>query len=239
MVKLHPLNQFCCGCSLPFGSKTILFTNLMLNVFYIATAVANIVLRVPHTGFGEDMAHQTFNAAFCLVGIPFIVAALYGVSYRQESHVRLYLYYMFASFALDIAYCVYFLVMQDSCSMLPGVLKQHGSAFACGAARIFVVVFMVVITAITAYCMYTIWSQAEDIRVGGSSTGFPELLQEAIMAREAAGRSYDTGMLGTGAAAGPTKALSYGSLGSFGVGGGNAFFGGKNHEVNFPPKSVD
>ena len=40
MPRLAPMNQFCCGCSLDFGAKAILIGNLLVNLFYIATATA-------------------------------------------------------------------------------------------------------------------------------------------------------------------------------------------------------
>merc|ERR1719230_2276963 len=120
---VRPLNQFCCGCSLTFGVKLILACNLVQNVFYIATATSNIIFRVPTFGFGVNLATQTFNAAFCLLGLPFIFCAIWGVTHRLESHVRLYLFYQCISFALDMAYVVVFLVLQDACTALPTVLK--------------------------------------------------------------------------------------------------------------------
>lgn len=229
---VRPINQFCCGCSLSFGCKLILGFNLVINLFYISTATANIILRVPTVGFGGDLANQTFNAAFCMVGLPFIAAAFYGVIKRQESHVRLYLYYMTLSFILDIGYVLVYLFIKDTCTMLPSVLKKHGSAFACGFARAFTIAFIVVLAGIQTYCIYTIWSMAEDIRVGGASSGFPELSK----AKQASAGFVD-GVFGTGTFGDDmSRPLNYGSLATPGIGGGSRFFGGTQHDVNYPPK---
>ena len=42
---------------------------------------------------------------------------------------------MLISFLLDMCYVFYFLVIEDSCTMMPAALKKHGSAFACGVTR--------------------------------------------------------------------------------------------------------
>ncbi len=60
----RPMTQFCCGCQLSTGAKLILFGNLLMNVFYIAAAVSSIILKIPTVGFGDDIGHQVFNAAY-------------------------------------------------------------------------------------------------------------------------------------------------------------------------------
>ena len=40
------MTQFCCGCSLSFGTKVILFLNLLTNVTYIIIATFNIIFQV-------------------------------------------------------------------------------------------------------------------------------------------------------------------------------------------------
>jgi hypothetical protein len=215
--------------------------NLVMNLFYIGTATGNIILRVPTIGFGGDLANQTFNAAFCLVGLPFIFAAFYGVAKRQESHVRLYLYYLILSFILDLGYVAFYLAVEDPSNFLPGALKKHGAAFAMGFARIFIILFVVLLTSVQLYCMFTVWSLAEDIRVGGSTQGFPELLQAAKVGGYGAyagvdpGSIFGTGDAGGGYGGGFARPLHYGSLATPGIGGGAPIFG-SNHDVNYPPK---
>merc|ERR1719221_2382520 len=52
-----------------------------------------------------NLASQTFNAAWCLLGLPFIACALWGVRYRLEANLRLYLLYQFSSFCLRFYSC--------------------------------------------------------------------------------------------------------------------------------------
>lgn len=235
---VRPLNQFCCGCSLSFGVKFVLALNLIQNLFYIATSTSNIILRIPTFGFNVNLATQTFNAAFCLLGVPFILAAIFGVMYRQETHVRLYLYYIILSFLLDMAYVIVYLVVQDSCAMLPSVLKKHGSAFACGFTRIFSFGFIIMVTSIQIYFIFTVWSLCEDLKAGGSGAGLPELLigAEDSKRRKRKGGSYADGLFGTGSANDGPFPINYGSVATPGIGGSSRIFNGKHHEIEYPPR---
>lgn len=237
-MNCRPVNQFCCGCSLQFGVRLILLAHLLMSLFYIATAVSNIIMQVPTFGYSVNLATQTFNSAFALIGLPLIAAAWYGVSYRLEQNVRLYLWYMLISFIIDLGYTVVFLVIQDSCGMLPTVLRRHGAAFACGFTRILTFMFITLLTIIQGYFMYVVWSFAEDIRAGGAGCGFPELLQAAAESkhRHKSG-AYHDGLFGTGFVSdnGPFP-VHYGSINSHGVGGGSRIFGGSFHDTNFPPR---
>jgi hypothetical protein len=88
-----------------------------------------------------------------------------------------------------MAYVIVFLVVQDSCGMLPSVRKKHGSAFACGFTRIFSFGFIIMVTSIQIYFIFTVWSLCEDLKAGGSGAGLPELLigaEDAIISAEKA-----------------------------------------------------
>lgn len=235
---VRPLNQFCCGCTLTFGVKLILALNLFQNIFYIATTTSNVIFRVPTIGFGVNLATQTFNAAFCLLGLPFIFAAFWGVIHRLETHIKLYLFYTVVSFVLDMAYVLVFLVVQDSCTALPSVLKKHGAAFACGFTRIFTIFFIVMVTVIQLYFMFTIWSLCEDLKVGGSGIGFPELLAGAGHQRNKRKHTsaYHDGLFGVGSTAGGPFPIAYGSIATPGIGGSQHIFNGNFHETTYPPK---
>lgn len=216
-----------------------------MNVFYIATATANIILKVPTVGFGFDLTNQVCNAAFCLFGLPFICAALYGVSYRQESHIRLYLYYLCLSFVLDMIYVIVFVFIEDTCKSLPNSFQAQGAAFACGMTRLISLIAIFLMAIIQGYSIFAIWSMAEDIRATGAGVGLPELLENhkakggkgSGYSGNSGSGTYSDGLFGTygGGSVGGSVALNYGSLSAPTVGGGNGLFGGKHHEVNYPP----
>lgn len=95
--------------------------------------------------------------------------------------------------------------------------------------------FLITAALVQFYCLYTIWSVAEDIRAGGTGSGFPELLERAIAAKE--GNAYAEGLFGTGGVNFEgSKPLNYGSVAAPPVGGGSKFFGGNYHDVDYPPK---
>eukprot|EP00747_Dinoflagellata_sp_TGD_P166149 gnl/TRDRNA2_/TRDRNA2_188475_c0_seq1.p1 gnl/TRDRNA2_/TRDRNA2_188475_c0~~gnl/TRDRNA2_/TRDRNA2_188475_c0_seq1.p1 ORF type:complete len:240 (+),score=43.29 gnl/TRDRNA2_/TRDRNA2_188475_c0_seq1:86-805(+) len=230
---VRPLNQFCCGCSLTFGVKIIVVLNLIQNIFYLATTTSNIIFKIPTFGFNVSLAMQTFNAAFCLLGLPFIAAAIWGVLYRQESHLRLYFIYLIVSFIMDMVYIITFLIMQDPCSSIPTVLRKHGSAFACGFLRIGSLGFILGVSIIELYFLFTVWSLCEDFKAGGSGAGFPELLGSG---GENRGRvRYANKRPDIGNMFAQHFNTNYGAFEAPGYGGGRRIFGGPYHETSFPP----
>lgn len=227
---VRPLGQFCCGCPLTFGVKLIIFGHLCQSVFYIVTTFFNIVLKVPTFNFNLNLSTQVFNAAFCLMGVPFIFSAIWGVVNKLETHLRLYLFYLSLSFGLDLIYIVVFFVVEDTCSNLPGALEQHGAAFACGSMRIFSVIFILLITICEGYFVFTVWSLCEDLKAGGSGGGLPQLLK-------------GSGPPGRGLSSLPGyNSFSQGTGGFHasqsnhpGFGGSARIFGGRDHETSYPP----
>merc|ERR1719321_1985034 len=135
-------------------------------------------MAVPIFNVDDDKAMQSFNAVFCLAGLPPIVAGLWALTNRLEGIIRLYLYYLVLSIALDGGYLFAVLTTTDICASLPPALKLHGSAFACGATRLFVYGFFGAFFAFQAYCVFTVWSLCEAIR-GGGDASFADLLQAA------------------------------------------------------------
>lgn len=233
-MAIRPLNQFFCGCSVTFGVKVILYCNLVQNLFYITSAFSNIVLRHPSFGFNVALATQTFNAAFALFGVPFIIGGIMGVMYRLETHLKLYLYYTIASFAIDMGLIVTRFIMTDICTQLPDVLKQAGEAASCGFARIGLIFFIISVVVIEAYCIFTIWSLCEDFKAGGCGGKLPDLLGDAaaIKKKRMTAKDYHEGLYPI--KSGGSGKLQYGT--SFG--GSSKIFHGKFHETSFPPKEI-
>lgn len=230
------MNQFCCGCSLQFGAMLILILNLVQNLFQIATVTSNVILKMPTFGYNTGLTTQTFNAAFCLLGLPFIAGAIWGVIHRLEANVRLYLYYMILTFTLDLGFIISFFVYQDFCETLPAVLKNHGQAFACGFMRIASFLFVIVSMSIELYFVFVMWSLCEDIKCGGS--GLPQLYAKGSDLRNR--KRYNApdlnhGLVGGTTGHGETFPVAYGSFQSPGMGGSVPVFGPGYHETNYPP----
>merc|ERR1719424_1421824 len=129
---MRTMNQFLCGCPIWFGVALIIAVNLVHNLSNIITVSLNIIFKIPTFGAGDPPSAQVFNAAWCLLGLPFIFAAIAGMWCKQESNMRLYLYYLSATFGLDLVMVVNWLVTSDLCGNLPRSLQRHGGAFACG-----------------------------------------------------------------------------------------------------------
>merc|ERR1719326_444548 len=96
----------------------------------------NIIFKSPTIGAADPPAAQVFNAAWCLLGMPFIFAAIVGMWTKQESNMRLYLFYLSTSFSLDFLFTMQIIFTTDLCGNMPRSLQRHGSAFACGFIRI-------------------------------------------------------------------------------------------------------
>lgn len=236
--------QFCCGCPLSFGVWVAIFLNLVQCLFYILTATMNIIFREPTVGHSSGLIAQTFNAAWCLLGLPFIFAAIWGLIYKQEANVRLYLFYMMVSYAMDVFYIVSFFVTSDVCTNIPAVLDKHGAAFACGFMRTVSLGSVLLTLIVTTYFVFTVWSYCEDLKAGGGGEGFPALLQGAgemrIKRRQAYGDylsfsdSFDGAGQARGGAYGKTDSMAFGTYNAPGF-GEKRIFDGDYHETSFPP----
>jgi len=235
------MTSFCCGCPLAFGVVLVILLNLVQNVFYITIATMNIILRVPTVGASSGLISQTANASWCLLGLPFIVAAIWGMAYRQESNVRLYLYYMISSLALDVFYVFAFFMTTDTCVHVPAALNKHGSAFACGFMRLLSLTVILMMLIVVTYFIFTVWSYCEDLKAGGGGAGFPALLAGAgemrIKRRQA--QYGGIGSFGdTFSGYGNANSMNFNSYGVPGLGASKLQFDNMDpgfHEISYPP----
>mmetsp|Transcript_41493 Transcript_41493/g.65813 ORF Transcript_41493/g.65813 Transcript_41493/m.65813 type:complete len:240 (+) Transcript_41493:97-816(+) len=234
---MRTINRFLCGCPLPFGVGVIIAVNLAQNLFTIVTVVCNIIFRVPTFGANEPLALQTFNCGLAVLGLPFIIGAILGLYLKQESNMRLYLYYLVACLCIEIPFALSFLISADSCAddNLPRSLRRHGAAFACGFVRIFTVFMTAAMIVVSCYCAYTIWSYCEDLKVGGGGAGFPALQQyaEEQPMRKKLQKEYNSVFAGN-AAETIAKHENANKLGHD-FSGSQRIFKGHFHETQYPP----
>lgn len=232
---VRPVSQFCCGCSLVFGVYVILVGNLIMNLFTLCTTTSNIILKIPTFGYSTSLAQQTINAAVCLLGIPFIIGGIFGVYYRMETNLRLYLVYRVLAFILDCVYIFMFFVLQDMCYSMPSAMKQHGSAFACGFMRITALCSVFLVLVVETYCIFVVWSLCEDLKAGGCGLGLPELMRSAHNKLKYGAPNYeDEGCYGAGNA----FPVAYGAAPAPGIGGSTKLFKGNFHETTYPPNKA-
>lgn len=193
---VQPIKGFCCGFTLTSGVIIILVVNLVLNVVQIATATIDIILQKPTPGAPTDFTMQTFNAAFNLLGLPFIAIAAYGVLYRQEGSLRLYLYYLCFALSLDLFFISSFFFYDDTCAVMPATLKRRHPAYACDLMRVFSFVSVLASFSLEVYCAFVIWSFCHDLATNSSWHSFPELVRqkEAMRSRKRQfGPNYNIG----------------------------------------------
>lgn len=173
---LYPLPMFCCGCSIPVGVYVILMCHLVVSLLYVVSVSSNVIFHVPLLMSAWSVQSQLVYAGFCLLGIPLIVSALFGVWYRIEVTVRLYLYYFMACFLVNSSGLVYICLIQDACASIGSFVTlmsaNFGEAFLCGAFRIISYFAAAGGIATQVYCLWIIWSMCQDMRAGQN---FPEL----------------------------------------------------------------
>lgn len=188
-LRCKTMNQFACGCPIWFGVALIIFCNAVHNIFFLVCITMNIIFKIPTFGANDPPSAQVFNAAWCLLGLPFIVAAIAGMIVKQESNMRLYLWYLSVTFVMDFVFVLQWL-SGDLCDQMPHSLKHHGAAFACGFVRITSVVFTLALLTMFAYSIHTVWSYCEDLKAGGAGRGLPQLIEN--LQRDQLKNKYDT-----------------------------------------------
>lgn len=244
VTNCRTMNQFLCGCPIWFGVSLIILVNALHNVFYIVCVTLNIIFKIPTFGANDPPASQVFNAAWCLVGIPFILAAIAGMITKQESNMRLYLVYLSTTFLLDLVLVVQFL-SGDLCGNMPRSLQKHGGAFACGFIRITSVGFTVMMMIIMAYAVYTVWSFCEDLKAGGGGRGLDQLMvyqEEKKLASAYQTFAGSVGSVGQAVSTGISTAAGANTTGNKmqHMGGGQRLkfpatsYSGNYHETNYP-----
>merc|ERR1719359_1619846 len=145
----------------------------------------------------------------------------------------MYLYYLYVQLILDFIYTTLFFVGGDFCDSMPPSLEKNGAAFACGFMRIASVVLMTIFFIVSCYCVATVWSYCEDLKVGGGGAGLPDLARyaEEQPLRKKMQQQYDS--LFPNSAANIT-ANEHSAVGPA-FGGSNRIFKGVYHETDYPP----
>jgi len=217
-----PATQFCCGCTVTFGVKSILLLNFALNAYLIFMCAGDLIFGQRGLSLGS-YSTECVALGFAMAGMPIIVMAFHGIFYRNEAQIRMYLYYMWVLFAIVLIFVVKEFVLSGACQNLSQVLQGQGSAFACGMARYMNIVIVVLSLSIMSYFQHVVLSFCEDIAACG---GGPDLSHLTLNKK----RWQPTGAYSS------IEGLAESSEGSLaGLGGGQTIFGGRYHEMNYPP----
>lgn len=229
-----PASQFCCGCSVTFGVKTVLFLNLAMNLFLLTKCTLHVMFgwhSMAMSNYPTEMAIM----AFCLAGLPIIIMAFSGVCHRNEAQVRMYLYYMWLVIGGLTALILWEFVFTGACTNLSGVMHGEGKAFVCGAERWGSIFIVVVSLSIFGYFQHVVYSHCEDLTECG---GGPELGDLAKNKDYYSSKIHQW----NSAYASIEGMVENGDSGTIfqvtdGVGGGYAIFGGRYHDMSYPPRA--
>lgn len=194
-----------------------------------------LVVMLNQDAIGAQLSYETqlFNFGFALASLVFIFLGYIGIRDKNEVYLRLYLYCMLVTFIMDTTVLI-IKVQERDCKSMPDFLELHGGAFACGAMRVWTFLVSSLVTMTTLYSIFIVWSLCEDYQIGDNNI-------ESLMVKDAKqimrdSKSITTGLFGTGAPSAMPLPVGYGSLATAGFAGSNAIFGGRHHEVTYPPK---
>jgi len=171
MVVCAPATQCCCGCSLTFGTKMILFGHFAFNVLVVLQVAGLIIFQWfgREAAMSTDLHLQLFAAGFALAGLPIIFMAFLGTLKKVEATIRLYLLYFLASFVLDMiaVYAAFPVLGACSKSALPGIVSVGGKSWACGMARILNTSVIALTVLAQLYIFFIVLSFCQDLSEGG------------------------------------------------------------------------
>jgi len=232
---IQPLDSCCCGLHLDFGIKIILFLHGCTSFFYIYTCVFNIVLERPTFGYNVTLYTQTFNCAWALATIPFIASGISGIRNHVEIHLRVYLYWLCFTVAVDIFLTAVYM-SKTVCAKIPSFLVAEGGAFACGTMRLFSISMLLLLIGFALYAVFVVWSRCEELQDSSSEPAFDSLIGETRARQKRAIFEHKSGLFGTGQLL-PDHGypIMYGSLASPGIGASGRIFSGRTHCTDFPP----
>jgi hypothetical protein len=245
MVHCVPASQFCCGCALGFGVKSMLWLHLFVNVainIFIGFAVIYNNQTQTILGNGFEMVLQ---AGFALAGIPVIAAALWGCAKKIDTPLRMYMLYASILVVVDVVIIFHSLFGGGgSCSNFGQVLNPSASAFSCGLARIVSCFIFASAVGFQMYVIFCAWSYCEDLADGGPD--FTDLMN-VRKSRSDLSPHDSLEELATHVPRFVDKVIGahgykdigdYGAIvggASYGLGGGTRLFNQTAHEMQYPP----
>lgn len=160
-----------------------------------------------------------------------MLGALWGVAAKAEAPIRLYVFYMAVVMAIDVIFILKDMVFSGPCQALGGVIGSNGVAFACGMARILNSFTIVFILGVEMYFIFVVLSYAEELQLGRgpdlSDLAYYNDPKARLSEGLATGGYYDA-------------VQEYGGVGVLEsrqqvLGGSTTIFGGKRHELRYPP----
>eukprot|EP00416_Gambierdiscus_australes_P035471 CAMPEP_0171096936 /NCGR_PEP_ID=MMETSP0766_2-20121228/46380_1 /TAXON_ID=439317 /ORGANISM="Gambierdiscus australes, Strain CAWD 149" /LENGTH=191 /DNA_ID=CAMNT_0011556027 /DNA_START=225 /DNA_END=800 /DNA_ORIENTATION=+ len=179
-------------------------------------------------------------AAFCLAGLPIIVLAAWAVEAKVEPFLRVYMLYLVITLLVELAFAVKVLIVSGPCVDVPELLKIEGQAWACGIFRGGSAGVLAADFGLSIYVIFLVWSYCEDMANGGGPDLADLVVDDETREERRILHNLRQGVKEAAhdLARGRT---GYGSLFSMadegGMGGSVPVFGGRKHEMRYPPPS--
>ncbi|CAE8632432.1 unnamed protein product [Polarella glacialis] len=237
MTYCLPASQFCCGCTVGFGTKLILGMNLLRCLFYITFAVDSVMNAPSEQLFsifvGKDLGEKVFLAGWGLMGSTLILFALWGVYNKHEVPIRICWIFLVLSFVVDASLTIYENVINAHCSSLPEAVSAAGTkSLACGIMRALDLFLFVMVANFDLYCLYVVNSFCQDLTMCNGGMTFADLASDASKA--AILQKHEDPFLHMYGASRTAASLFLGEAISSGVPDSHQIYG-TYHEMQFPP----
>mmetsp|Transcript_106892 Transcript_106892/g.185710 ORF Transcript_106892/g.185710 Transcript_106892/m.185710 type:complete len:285 (+) Transcript_106892:96-950(+) len=170
-MNLRP-SRTCCGCcSLLVGMEAICLFTLIGCITIMSICSSSSVVKISTIAVSPTV--QVILGSWCFLGIPIAITAGVAALYRIEIPIRVFFFYILASFACNFV-PLYMIFSGSICdSVISKEVQQLGSAFVCTFADSFVFCWLLIFAVTHAYVAYVVWSAAEEI----AESPFPELMR--------------------------------------------------------------
>jgi hypothetical protein len=188
MNKMEPpvATSFLCFFSIRAGTQMILVYSLAQALFSLCMSAGSIVFTASTWGYGTSGTTQLFSCAWNLAGVPIILMGIWALQAKNGAVLRIFLYYLTATFFVDAFFVLDIFLVKDTCAQLGnqvdinaigGPLSQQvqsevspqDRAFACGIARGTSALLCCSMLLFMAYLVYIVWSHVRELTDAGSA----------------------------------------------------------------------
>lgn len=158
MVFIRPAAECCCGCPAVYGVWFAMVFQLVTFMSTIGFVIADVLFQMDLVD--TPLWELIVSCGFSMFGVVIIGCGMWGVWYRSEIHVRLYLYFVTLCIVGEFVYMGVDLDENWACT--------ESTSFLCFWTRLKIMVEIVVMFLVEVYFYYLILSFCHDLaQVGG------------------------------------------------------------------------
>jgi len=164
MAMLTPAPGVLGGFSLLAAVELVCLINLIVCI--VIVSMASAIVPVDFAGVRISGYMQCMNAAWFLVGIPFIIVGGVGAVFRVESQLRAYLYYLVGTLLVVIVWLGIFVRYGNACMTVQPSSGQYKkqALMVCQASNGMVIFWMLVLVGVVAGAIYLVWSMIQYVQ---------------------------------------------------------------------------